>query len=47
MLKKIILVISLLAASSAYVHASCTYDGKVYPEGTVIGPYVCTDGEWV
>ena len=47
MLKKILLVISLLAVSTGYAYASCTYNGEVYPEGTVIGPYVCTDGEWV
>jgi len=28
-------------------NADCTYDGTVYPEGTIIGPYVCSGGKWV
>ena len=27
--------------------ASCVYDGMEYSEETLIGPYICTDGEWV
>ncbi len=26
--------------------ADCTYNGKTYPEGTVLGPYVCSNGQW-
>jgi len=27
--------------------ADCEYEGRIYPEGTRIGPYVCVDGRWV
>lgn len=27
--------------------AECVYNGKKYSEGTVIGPYVCSGGQWV
>ena len=37
----------LLALSGGHVFASCTYNGQTYPEGTVIGPYTCVDGQWV
>ena len=26
--------------------ADCTYNGKTYPSGTVIGPYVCSGTQW-
>ena len=25
----------------------CTHDGQTYPPSTVMGTYVCVDGEWV
>lgn len=28
------------------VLANCIYNGKKYPEGARIGPYVCRDGDW-
>lgn len=39
-----VLMIGLLANPA---FADCTYNGKQYPEGTVIGPYVCDGDEWV
>jgi hypothetical protein len=27
--------------------ADCTYNGVTYPEGTIIGPFVCNNGQWV
>lgn len=27
--------------------ADCIYNGSVYPEGTVMGPYVCVNNGWV
>jgi len=47
MLKQIVLAVSLLMASSGVVYASCFYDGQQYPEGAVIGPYICSGGQWV
>jgi len=47
MLKKIILTVSILVVTSGYAYASCFYDGQMYPEGTVIGPYTCSDGQWI
>lgn len=29
------------------VSADCVYNGKNYPEGTIMGPYVCRDNQWV
>ena len=41
----IIFFLSLLVSGLAI--ADCTYNGAVYAEGTVIGPYVCSNNEWV
>ncbi len=27
--------------------ADCSFDGKTYPEGSVLGPYKCVDDQWV
>lgn len=40
------LVLVLTLGSNA-VFAACMYNGKEYPEGSVIGHYVCVDGKWV
>ena len=46
MLKKKLLILFVIAfASSAY--ADCQYNGIWYDEGTVMGPYVCVNGEWI
>lgn len=44
-LKAAVLALALSFAGSLY--AECTYNGKKYSEGSVIGPYICKDGEWV
>lgn len=44
-LKITFIFLSLLISSVAY--ADCTYGGVVHPEGTIIGPYVCSDGKWI
>ena len=44
---KTIFLLVLLALFAQPVLADCEYNGKTYPEGTVIGPYVCKDGKWV
>lgn len=47
MLKKAFFIASLMLAVPAFANAGCVYNGKVYPEGTVIGPYTCSNGKWV
>lgn len=45
-IKKISLaVIIFLHAGLAF--ADCTYNGVAYPDGTVLGPYVCSGTQWV
>jgi len=31
----------------ANLYADCTFEGKSYPEGTIRGPYICIDEEWI
>jgi len=45
MAKSLITFILLIISNMAV--ADCTYNGKTYSEGTVIGPYVCRQGKWV
>ena len=40
----IALMIVLVAGSAA---ADCLYQGRLYPEGARIGPYVCVKGQWL
>lgn len=44
-MKCCVLVVMLFCCGLAF--ADCKYNGKSYPEGTIIGPYVCKDGKWV
>jgi hypothetical protein len=48
LMKKVLFLLSimlLLVISTG--HADCYYNGKKYPTGTRIGPYVCMpDGTW-
>jgi hypothetical protein len=39
-----IIILFFLLTSTAF--ANCIYNGNEYPEGTVIGPYVCVNGQW-
>jgi hypothetical protein len=32
---------------STLAEADCSYNGATYPEGTVMGPYVCSGNQWV
>ena len=44
----ILALILLLLSSTAYSEpADCSYNGKTYVEGSVIGPLKCVDGKWV
>jgi len=47
MLVRTIFVLAIILASSGSVYAECSYNGKTYPEGTILGPYICSDGKWV
>ena len=42
---KTLFVISLLLFSGASF-ADCRHNGRSYPEGTVLGPMVCSGGSW-
>lgn len=37
----------LLFVSIGTAAADCLYNGRQYPEGTVVGDRVCTAGGWV
>lgn len=44
-LKQILITVTLLAATNmAY---ACFHNGTNYPEGTILGPYICSGGTWV
>jgi len=43
---KMLLLICLLFTGNV-VYADCQSAGKTYPEGKVVGPYICKDGKWV
>lgn len=47
-MKKVInlLAVLVLSISATYAQA-CMHNGVEYPEGTIIGPYVCSGGTWV
>lgn len=45
-MKKLSTIIIFLMFSNIAM-ADCFYNGIEYSEGTVIGPYVCSGGEWV
>lgn len=40
------LCLVILAAPLA-AFADCVHEGRSYPEGTRLGPYVCQNGQWV
>lgn len=39
----LILTISL----SGFIQADCYLNGQSYPEGSVVGPYTCSNGQWI
>ena len=45
MIKRIVFILMLVAYASA-AHADCSLNGKKYPEGTKVGPYVCESDKW-
>ncbi len=46
MIRKSILTVFLLISAST-AQADCVYNGVIYPEGTIIGPYICIGTQWV
>ncbi len=46
-MKHIVFSVVVLLASVSAAFADCSYNGSTYAEGAVIGPYVCTGGQWV
>jgi hypothetical protein len=46
-MKRIVFSLVVVFASFGAAVADCSYNGSTYAEGAVIGPYVCTDGQWV
>ena len=45
-IKRIALVIIVLLYSKLSF-ADCAYNGVSYPSGTVLGPFVCSETQWV
>lgn len=43
-MKTIIALSFILVSSIAW--ADCKHNGRTYPEGTVLGPMVCSGGSW-
>lgn len=43
--QKIVLTILLLVG--AVQSQACIHNGISYPEGTILGPYICSGGTWV
>ena len=37
----------IISICTTIAYADCIYDGVSYPEGTQIGPYICSNGKWV
>lgn len=46
-MKILMYLILFLMLSVAIAQADCVYNGASYPEGTILGPYICTNGQWV
>lgn len=44
-MKHLILVTCI--SLSGFIQADCYYNGKVYPEGSVVGPYTCSNDQWI
>ncbi len=46
-MQKIISIIAMLLVLGSVSYADCVHQGQIYPEGTVMGPYICVNGEWI
>jgi len=47
-MKALIFILLLLVGTPSIAYAGdwCYYNGRAYPLGTVIGPFVCTGSGW-
>ena len=46
-MKRYIIIFLIILFNTTYVYADCKFNGKDYPTGTRIGPFVCSaDGSW-
>ena len=36
-----------MVAFTSVAYADCNYNGTWYPEGTIMGPNVCINGQWI
>jgi len=46
-MQKIILLVTSILLLGTVAFADCVYADKSYSEGSIRGPYICIDGEWV
>lgn len=44
---KLALLVLLVVLAANAVCADCMYNGTKYPENSVVGPYICRNGQWV
>jgi hypothetical protein len=43
----IFFILFLLAGTISAAYADCIKDGVRYPEGAVVGGFICQNGQWV
>jgi len=46
-MKQIMFLTALLIVLVSGVYADCQYNGRWYPEGATMGPYICVNGSWI
>ena len=46
-MQKIMFVITFFLVLVSGVYADCVHQGQTYSEGTVMGPYICVNGQWI
>jgi len=46
-MKKITFIFAILLVLGSVTYADCVHEGQTYAEGTVMGPYICVNGEWI
>lgn len=46
-MKRKLFLLALLLSAATQTSADCLYSGRLYPDGTIIGPYICSGEQWV
>ncbi len=46
-MKRFFLSLTVFLVVGVNLYADCTFEGTSYPEGSIRGPYICIDGEWI